>query len=231
MHTAQTLCVLLSLGAGPAFASPIPNDQASHRPAPGLISLRIQGSTLRDSLAAFEHISGLRLRPLWADPDHLEGLDPEMPITLNITAQPPFKALELILIAADRTATWQHADDGSIEVGPRSRLNARQRIEVYAVRDLVNAIPDFPEAATIDLQAALSARGGDQSPIREQETDTWTPAHDRKERMDELVLLLTTLVEPEQWVINGGNGGSIQVHGDVLVVKAPGYIHRQLAGR
>src|SRR5205814_1590046 len=106
------------------------------------VSLRVQGASLRDTLALVERLSGRQIHPLWIDPGHTEGLDPEKLIDLDCRVQLPMRVLEAILSQADITATWQPDGDDGLEVGPRSRLNEHRRVEVYAVHDLITALPD-----------------------------------------------------------------------------------------
>jgi hypothetical protein len=42
--------------------------------------------------------------------------------------------------------------------------------------------------------------------------------------------MLTSVIETEQWTINGGEGASVRIHGGTLIVHAPAYIHRQIDG-
>jgi hypothetical protein len=42
--------------------------------------------------------------------------------------------------------------------------------------------------------------------------------------------LITQLVEQEEWVDNGGEGGTIRYYNGNLLVNAPDYMHRQING-
>jgi hypothetical protein len=193
------------------------------------ISLPVRSAGLRDAFAAFEAASGLRLNPAWIDEDHAEGLDPEQTIDLDARPRPAVRLLETILEKAHASATWQMDADGAIEVGPRSRLNEHRTIRLYPVRDLLTAIPDYTDAPTIDLQAALQAHST--SPLREPGAERPPAAEQRPAQVNELVSLITSTIEPEQWTDSGGSGATIRLYRDALIVNAPGYIHRQLAGR
>ncbi len=56
--------------------------------------------------------------------------------------------------------TWQLTDYGSLQVGPRSRLNAFKRVEMYDINDLLLEIPDAPNAPEFDLNTVFQATGG-----------------------------------------------------------------------
>src|SRR5690606_7280790 len=51
-----------------------------------------------------------------------------------------------------------------------------------------------------------------------------------QDRIRNLIDLITTFVEPEQWQDNGGDGGTIRYFQGTLIVNAPDYIHRQING-
>jgi hypothetical protein len=42
--------------------------------------------------------------------------------------------------------------------------------------------------------------------------------------------IITQLVEPDQWVDNGGSGGTIRYYNGTLIVNAPDYMHRGIDG-
>ena len=45
-----------------------------------------------------------------------------------------------------------------------------------------------------------------------------------------IISIITSTVEPEQWIDNGGDAASIKFWNGTLLVNAPDYIHRELAG-
>ena len=54
---------------------------------------------------------------------------------------------------------WQFTDYGSIECGPKARLNENSRVELYDVSDLLYLVPDFDNAPEFDLQSAIQQGG------------------------------------------------------------------------
>jgi hypothetical protein len=46
----------------------------------------------------------------------------------------------------------------------------------------------------------------------------------------ELQNVLTTLVEPDQWVDNGGDAATIRFFQNTFIINAPDYVHRQING-
>lgn len=202
-------------------------------PTERLLTLHVNRAPLRDVLKLIELSCHVRFAAQWADADHTEGLQPDAPVDLDARAMPVLIAVETLLAQTDPTSgggpTWQLAADGTIQIGPRSRLNAFARTEVYDVHDLLFQVKDSREAATIDLQSALQASqggGASTSVLREPQTDTNT--FKPRDAGAELVEIITQFVEPDQWDTNGGSGASLRLYHDCLIVKAPGYVHRKL---
>lgn len=242
---ARLALAVLAAGVGACAAiaqtspteAPIPRaSPASERPPlERQITIQLSQAPLRDVLRFLELSANVRFAPMWTDSDHVEGLSPDTPVDIEARATPLLAVIEALLAQTDPTmgggSTWQMAEDGRIQIGPRSRLNAYRRVVVYDIRDLLFQVKDSREAATIDLQAALQASqgsGGSTPALREpQDRQEAVPTRDPA---DELVELLTQFIEPEQWESNGGSGASYRVFQKGLVVRAPAYIHRQIAG-
>jgi hypothetical protein len=55
-------------------------------------------------------------------------------------------------------------------------------------------------------------------------------ARERQAAAQELIDLITSVIEPQVWDVNGGTGGTIAYSHGMLVVKAPEFVHRQLGG-
>lgn len=52
----------------------------------------------------------------------------------------------------------------------------------------------------------------------------------RRARAEEIITLITTLVEPGQWRDQGGDWAGIAYYDGLLLIRAPDFIHRQIAG-
>lgn len=187
------------------------------------VTLHIQGASAPDALTAFERATGTPVEALWADDEHAEGLDPNMIVNFDCRAATATAALESLLRRLDARATWQIGADGLIEVGPRSRLNDHRTTRIYEVRDLLQGVPDYTDVPTIDLSAALEAHSS--SPFRDDDTTSERPA--KPDSAKDLISLITTTIEPDQWLDNGGVA-TIRVYHNSLLITAPNYIHRQL---
>ena len=195
------------------------------------VTVQFSDRRLADVVTLIEQATGLRLEPLYPDRRHDEGLDPDVMISVSVENAPIRTLLEQVIERADTGAgggaTWQVSRAGAIQIGPRSRLNAFKRIEVYDVRDLTHLVPDHRRGPTIDLNQALR---GDGIPISGADLGNEWPeeAPPQRERAEVLAELIRDLVEPDQWIERGGEGGSIRIHERMLIISAPGYIHRAI---
>ena len=206
------------------------------------ISLDVTDQPIEDLFNFLADVTGAEIEPIYLNDDlAVDGIDPSTPITIKVTDVAGLVILERILLRAQRAEglgeeyTWQFSDYGTIECGPKSRLNENQRIELYDVSDLLYIVPDFDNAPEFDLQAAVQQAGqgggggGGQSPFSgggQDPQNLSTPA----ERADALEELLIATVEPDQWAALGGDGASITFYNQSFIVTAPDYIHRQIAG-
>ena len=224
--------------AAPAPPRPVvemPNAQSAGPRAALLrpISLRVSDQPLGDVLAFINQSSGVTLAPLWLDDEHAEGLDPEARVTLTVHEAPALRVIERVLAQAGADPadnTWQIAPSGACQLGPGARLNRFRTIEVYRVDDLLTTAPDYTDAPDIDLQSVLQS-GGNRSPFRNDAAERQATAEEeRATRAEQLGRLIQELVEPEQWVDAGGSAATVRIWDGMLVVHAPGYIHRQIEG-
>lgn len=240
---AAALAGIVANAPAPAQSPPeavITSEPAAARVAPApldrRVTLRLSQAPLRDVIRLLELSVGVHIAPMWADSVHAEGLSPDTLVDLDARATPVVEVIESLLAQIDPTlgggATWQIAEDGTIQIGTRANLNAFRRVVIYDIRDLLFQVKDSRDAATIDLQAALQASqggGGATSVLREPSTASdFSPPRDAE---TELIDLLTQTIEPEQWECNGGSAANFRVYQRCLVVRAPGYIHRQIAGQ
>ncbi len=188
----------------------------------------------------------------WWRNDRRDGPDPGTPITLDIGRQPAILVLERILEQCDdvEECAWQ-LRGGTIEIGSKTWLGRRraQELRTYPVLDLMLPIRDFdnaPEMGAGTGNAGGTGGGGstggtgggsggntggntggggfDFGPPGE---DPETPS--REDRIEELIEVITDLIEPSQWERNGGLS-SIRPFEGVLLVRAPDFVHRQING-
>lgn len=204
------------------------------------VTVDLVDKRLEDVIDYIRSSTDAELEPLWVDDKHTEGLDKETLVTVSVKNQTFLSLIERVLERSKSDLggenSWQMSDSGAMQLGPKERLNAYKRIEVYDINDLITELPEYTEVPRIDLQQALQAAqggggGGGQSPFRETgNDDQQRRGRERQERANELITLLTGIVEPEQWVDSGGTGGSMRLFQGALLVNAPDYMHRGLNG-
>lgn len=203
------------------------------------ITTEFNDNKLEDVMKFLEDYTGATIEVHWADTDG-EGLDRDQGITLKVRNLPALTVLERVLAKASSDAltggnTWQMTEYGSIEVGPKSVLNRTKRTELYDIHDLLIELPRYDRVPQIDLQSLLQQSqqgggGGGQSPFTNDQDEQERDGPTLQEKGEEIMRLITTIVEPEEWVDGGGEGGTIRYYNGNLLVHAPDYMHRQING-
>jgi len=204
------------------------------------ITITFADTGLQDVMKFIAEVTGADIETMWADDQNSAGLDKEKTISLKVEKTTGLALIEKVLEKATTESTgsggntWQMSESGTLQVGPRERLNKFRRVEIYAVRDLLMELPNYTNAPDFDLSSVLQSSGqggggGGQSPFRDKGDQT-ANVKPLRERIDELQKLLIDLVEPEQWLDNGGDGATIRFYQDTFIINAPDYVHRQLNG-
>lgn len=196
------------------------------------MSIEFTDARLEDVITFVKEVTGAELEPVWTSGNTI-GLDKDKRITLSVKNQPALFALEKVLEKAQddfQQNTWQMSDYGAMEIGPKDALNKSRRVEIYDINDMLHVIPRYADAPELDLQSVLQqGEGGGQSPFQDNQENT-DPPRTRAERTQDVIDLLITLVEPDQWVDNGGEAATIRAWNGQLIVRAPDYVHRQING-
>lgn len=185
------------------------------------------------------------------------GMDPTMPITLNLTDVSGRDALEMIIDQASLSAscTWQMRT-GFVEVGTKRRLGASNERRVHELTDMLL------EPAYFDSGRGLSPidrNHFNNHPYRPASVKIgrWQPRWDGRQLLEELIRAIVEVVDPGNWdfelssppptgrwrgVHGRGSGGTPYHSGSgkvarirqwsdkQLMVIAPDYFHRQVSG-
>lgn len=203
------------------------------------VTITFSDTRLEDAMKFIAEVTGADMEVMWNDEQNTVGLDKEKLINLKIEKRTALDTLEKLLEKATTDTsgtggnTWQFSESGTLQVGPKERLNKFKRVEIYSVMDLLLEVPNHTDAPEFDLQTVLQSSGNggsSQSPFRDQGNQNATPPKPLEQRADDLVKLITELVEPEQWSENGGDGATIRFYQGGLIVNGPDYVHRQLVG-
>lgn len=161
------------------------------------------------------------------------GIDPDTPVTLRLRNASLETVLDRVVSrVSDRSlpAGWA-VQDGIITIASDEVLRRNTVLEIYDIRDLLFVVPRFDNAPEFDLSSALQSSqggGGGQSPFQttgQQQDDV--PFEDR---VNAIVNLIQTTVDPNGWVENGGDTSSIsQLNGNFVITTTPRN-HRAIIG-
>lgn len=188
-----------------------------------------------DVFAFIAEVTGADLLVTYESDTDPEGIDPEALVSLKIRNQPALAVLDRLIrtlntqLTPSTAFTWQMTEDGAYQVGPKDALDRETRTEIYDIGDLLFEIPNFDNAPDFELQSSSGSGGGGQSPFNGSGGDD----EDRltaQERSDNLIQVITTIVEPNAWVQLGGSAATITKYQSTLIVSAPDYLHRALGG-
>ena len=187
------------------------------------------------------------------DPDTTITLDLINTPALNVLE----RILDQCATAQGYPCTWQ-LRWGMVYIGPQSALDdAKFRtVRIYPVEDLVMPVQDYNNPPNLNLGGGtgggggggagggsgggfgggggggggFGGGGGGSGGGAGGGGDNPSDAESREESLEDLVLLIQTLVEPEAWRRNGGDAATLNIYHSNLVIRAPGYIHRQIDG-
>ena len=220
------------------------------------ISVKFEDTKAKEAFAYLKQLIGVEMVVRWSDdPGAGDGLDPEARLTFEMNSAQALVVLErMIDMSTTEPATWQ-LRQGYLEVGTKSRLNARgsQETRIYPIRDLLFEAPNFDNAPEFNLSQSVqtggggggggsggggggfgggggggggSGGGGGGVPFG---TPGESPARRApEEKADQLIELIKSLVEPDVWLDD--SVASIRYYDGSIIVRAPDYVQRQVAG-
>ena len=200
------------------------------------VDVSLQDVPAREALNWLEKQVGTRFQVSYMDGSSADGIVPDTKITLELVDTPAMNVLEKILeqcsAAQKEPCLWQ-LRWGLVYVGTLDAMGeARlQMIRIYPVADLVTTVPDFDNPPDLNLGGGSGGGsggggGGGSGGGSDRPSDyEWDD-----ERKEELMLLIQRMVEPSAWKSNGGDAATMMFQDSNLVIRAPGYIHRQIDG-
>ncbi len=200
----------------------------------------------RDVFDYLKTALGVNLIVRYSDDAVGHGIDPETAVSVSVKDLAAIEVLDLVLeqCATVEECTWQ-LRDGFLEAGTKERLSvpAAREIRWYPIGDLVYEPPMFDDAISLRLDTAYPWYGGSWGYYGGYSAMTggygggiqFVPATPpssglQSDRVESVITLITQMIEPAAWTANGGDWASINHRDDALVVNAPDYIHRQIAG-
>ena len=190
---------------------------------------------MRNVVEYFAAVGNIDILATWAEDEFGDGFDPEANVSLQLKNKVPLiDALELVMAqVSDADSTWV-LGDGFVKIGPKDLLNQDKYVVIYPVRELLFVAPRFDNAPQLDLQSVLSS--SDTGEINQNIFDDENSDDDQGvrvpegEQAEELMDIITSIVDTYQWEINGGDGGSIRYFRGNLIINAADYLHRQVGG-
>ncbi len=204
--------------------------------------------TVREAFERIEQLTRCRLRPLYISPTEPEGLDPDFRITMATSKRPALDMIEAVIEAIEVggvPATWQ-LRHSAFEISTKTRLGARnmQVLVTYPVLDIVEEVPDYNDPPNLNLGGGGAGGGGaggggvgggaggggfgGGGGAGGGGVPDDLGGRPLDERMQELMDLITTMVEPEAWEANGGSYATMRPWKGTLIIRAPHWIQRQL---
>ncbi len=233
------------------------NAQPATAPAePAKAVVRSSGNPARDNLQRLQTIvsidesstrlgniidflakeTGANFDVLWRG-DRSGGLDRDQEMSASYKNLAAIVVLEKVLARYSQESgtptTWQISDVGAIQVGPKEIFNkTTRRVELYDINDLLFVMPIYDQAPEIDLEKVLQNQsrgggGGGGSPFRQNQSNNKEPARSKEDRGRDVIGLITSLVETDQWFGDVPEPKYYQGH---IIVDAPDYLHRGING-
>jgi type II secretory pathway component GspD/PulD (secretin) len=181
-------------------------------------SVTFQDNALQDVVQFFSTVTTLNVDVDWAALEQI-GVQRDTPVSLNLTNVTGRTLLDRVVEKVSGPDRLSRADwavqDGVIAISSKERIDRNTILVIYDVRDLLVEIPDYRDVPRIDLQQALQASqqgggGGGQGPFQETQQDAAQQLRDREQRLDDIIAIITSNVDFEGWVENGGDVGRIQ---------------------
>ena len=204
------------------------------------ITTELENARLDDIVQFVSDFTGAEIDAKWVTERGNIGLDPDFEVIISVSNVSTLTFLERVLEKAEADDfvenTWQLSEDGFFEIGPKEALNKSRTLVVYDINDLLFQIPNFSNVPTLDLDSILDqgqqggGGGGGSSFFEDENEQDDGDLRSTEELAQQIMDLLMELVEPEQWVDNGGEGATMDFYQGTLLIKAPDYIHRQING-
>ncbi|MEM9753854.1 MAG: hypothetical protein AAF916_10800, partial [Planctomycetota bacterium] len=167
---------------------------------------------------------------------NVEGIEEDMPITLELADVSARVALEKVLDLANNAAgavseATYTIVDGVVEINTQANLNRTTEARVYDIRDLLVQVPNFTDAPEFELSEALSSSigdGGGTSIFGDAEEDDVDEDEEREQLIEDIQLIIQESVgEIEAW--DAGEASIQELNGNLIIKATPQY-HRQIVG-
>ena len=124
------------------------------------ISVKFQDAPARDAFNYIQTILNINIIGRYSDDRTGIGIDPEMPINLDVVDTPALTVIEMMLAQTEddlEGSTWQ-LREGFLEIGTKERLGSgsAREIRYYPISDLLFEVPHFDNSPELDLSLFIS---------------------------------------------------------------------------
>lgn len=221
----------MALAAAVWSAGAAPRDEASVALDRRVPEVKFDAVGLSDAIDFLRDIGGLNLRVDWKTLE-AAGIDRTTPVTFYLRNVSVRKALDTILREAGSGQKLAfEIEEGVIEVTTQEKADQILTTEVYDIRDLMFTPLDAGDPPEVEFQLEAVERGGGgggggsglfggNGGGGQGQQQATTP--DQKGL--EIVELITALIRPEVWQVNGGTA-TIRYFNGTLIVSAPRSVH------
>lgn len=190
---------------------------------------------------AFDWLSTVTDLPIVIHWDRLaeEGVDAEQQVTLPLGPEMTGeRALTMLVrqIAIEGNLLWE-PNAWYVEVLTKTQANQRSVVRTYPIGDLLMKAPNFDNAPAFDLSSITQGGssggggggGGSQTDLFK-DSDTEASSLSKPEQGARLAQIIRDTIEPDIWRANGGQYATITYWNEMLIIRAPAYVHRQIGG-
>lgn len=205
--------------------------------SPLTAGLHIDAMPLSKVISHFSRITGANIVVNWHALAEA-GVAKDTPISMDLEHVTFRKALQMVLDQASpgTPLTW-NIEDNVLEITTQAEADKKLVTRIYVVTDLVMVSPSVGTPPALNLSTTTvtvnsgSSGGANSSTgtVFSQTETAATPTDTPQTRADELVSLITSVIRPDIWVINGGTS-SIRYFSGKLVITAPESVQHAIGG-
>ncbi len=126
------------------------------------VPLKVEAQPVKDVFEYLADALAIKMVVRYQDDRQNVGIDPETPISIDISGVSALALIEQILeqCSVDEPCTWQ-LREGFLEIGPKERLAIRSArvTKIYPVNDLLWQVPMFDNAPDFNLNSSIQQGG------------------------------------------------------------------------
>jgi len=196
------------------------------------IPVEFQANRFENVIEYFRNVTGANIYVQWRTLE-AAGISRETPVTMqmNVSAE---KALRLILddVGGDLVNLSYSIDEGVVVIATEEFLAKETELQTYDIKDLVVQIPSFDQAPEFDLNQIASDAGdtGGGGSIFDDTTEDDQLSVPRSERIQRIMDLIRSSIDPDNWRQNGGLTSSMEELNGVLIVNTTTENHQSITG-